>query len=520
MCPDDNELVVLEHTLLASLAAIPQHPLVKFIFVWHHNAGARDRRRRCAQSRRFPRLTAHTPKQILMFSRSPIASVLNRFRLAGAITFYDMAGGRRTYDPDAVRDSVATEVGTWFADEGDLTVDRSGVPEPLCDAITAGNLESALRKVSPDKVPGQLMFTYRVYSRLGRRAAAHLLAIFSGSLRMQTAPADWLEGTIHLVPKTQDRWSSTASAMRPITLLQYAPKLCLRVLVDRMYGVLARRDVLRRTVDSVLLGTDTGGLIAALGAAVTQARGHSNPCSIRLPEPFIWFYMDGMLANRRARVVTAYGVSGSVTLHRGIPQGSIESPLLWAIFYDVVLALVNVKNLALPGGPPLGVMYGRRRVGSHVFAAHAVRNLGVWFTAGSDGKAAVAAPTAELNAVLDLQRRKPITGKTAVYIINSVVPPSMASRCRLAYPSASVMAAWNRTARVLVRSKLKLPMPSPTSLLHYRYLVGLCDFRSHLLADFVTDLLVALNGPARACVSHLTMIAYAQAHLGTPWPPL
>jgi hypothetical protein len=51
-----------------------------------------------------------------------------------------------------------------------------------------------------------------------------------------------------------------------------------------------------------------------------------------------------MLCRRESRVITAYGLSEPFKYGRGLPQGAVESPLIWNLAYDIGLARLKKEN--------------------------------------------------------------------------------------------------------------------------------------------------------------------------------
>ncbi|KAI9188648.1 hypothetical protein H9P43_000069 [Blastocladiella emersonii ATCC 22665] len=144
------------------------------------------------------------------------------------------------------------------------------------------------------------------------------------------------------------RWlKERAANSRIITLLETASKVLMKILLERMHPVLRKHDVLQGARYSAIRGTDTTTPIAILHAAALKARIEDGPLwayfedKSKAFDSFVDFYFDGMLHGRTARVLTAYGLSDEVRIERGFPQGAVESPLLWNLFYDVCLCEVN-----------------------------------------------------------------------------------------------------------------------------------------------------------------------------------
>jgi Reverse transcriptase (RNA-dependent DNA polymerase) len=51
-----------------------------------------------------------------------------------------------------------------------------------------------------------------------------------------------------------------------------------------------------------------------------------------------------MLRRRESQVITAYGLSQPFKYGRGVPQGGVESPLIWNLAYDISLARLKKEN--------------------------------------------------------------------------------------------------------------------------------------------------------------------------------
>jgi len=65
--------------------------------------------------------------------------------------------------------------------------------------------------------------------------------------------------------------------------------------------------------------------------------------------------------DRKARAITAYGLTDSIPLYSGIEQGETFSPLLWKIYYDPILCYINTKHkskfLKIKSNSPLDLIF-------------------------------------------------------------------------------------------------------------------------------------------------------------------
>src|SRR6185436_19798927 len=65
---------------------------------------------------------------------------------------------------------------------------------------------------------------------------------------------------------------------------------------------------------------------------------------IKIPTQIITI-LNSILANRSNRVITFYGLTDPYIVHDGIDQGDTISPLLWKIYYDLLLDAVKRSDL-------------------------------------------------------------------------------------------------------------------------------------------------------------------------------
>ena len=54
-------------------------------------------------------------------------------------------------------------------------------------------------------------------------------------------------------------------------------------------------------------------------------------------------FITNLHQNRKACIITAYGLTEPINLLSGIEQGETYSPLLWKIYYDPILSYINNK---------------------------------------------------------------------------------------------------------------------------------------------------------------------------------
>ena len=322
-------------------------------------------------------------KDFLDMLPSVINRVMERRRPDSTIAYHlQQADGSEhekiVRDPGAVRKGIWEEVRRWFDQQEypdlDARWEQAFAPlegfgvdiwSNLMVAMIDTEFDEAFRHVGLDKAPGKSGLTHRLLRESGDNCRQALLELFNACLAQRRVPDAWKQGIISLIPKTATGYCGSANGMRPITLLECAGKLFMKVLVTRMNQVLTSHSILRGACHSVLPGTSTTLPISTLTAAMSQSRARRTELwayfedkskafdtvphhilrralqRLHLPPAFVSLYCDSMLADRSACVRTDYGLTDPITMYRGVPQGAVESPLMWNVLYDVLLCKVN-----------------------------------------------------------------------------------------------------------------------------------------------------------------------------------
>jgi hypothetical protein len=366
----------------------------------------------------------------IMYATNPkyiINKALSRARNTGTIDHVMTPGWQAdehqvTREPETVKREIARQVGKWFASEG--PIDPNSIPPhwrtafnpvthlngsewgDLLQATTEQELTETFAKCAKDKAPGETGHPLKVYEQIHKATPKELLSLVNLILERGEFPTDWSKAIVYLIPKTTNGYTGWAEGTRPISLLETMSKLIMKIIIERMTKVMIKYEVLRCAKFSGLPGTSTTVPITVLHAAVAQAKYEQQPLwvyfedkskafdtvphsllelafrRIRLPEKFIRFYMDKILKGRSAKVITAYGLSDPIEVLRGIPQGGVESPLVWNIYYDAGLCHIDKEfrsgTIATPT-PITGITikaYAGRHRNVDGSAAPPIRDLG------------------------------------------------------------------------------------------------------------------------------------------------
>src|SRR5271169_6224735 len=234
-------------------------------------------------------------------------------------------------------------------------------------AVEEEELDEALRVSATGKAGGPSGIVNEMLKRLGPLGRDTLRALCTEVITSSHLPGEWRKGILYPIPKTAT-WEGDLEAVRPITLLEHAWKLCERIMVGRMCRVLSEKQVLQANNNSVLCGTSVGGPLHIINAVMEDARENRKPLwmvfqdirrafdsvewvvlersmhQLRFPEAYVALFRDAC-AGRTCQVVTPFGLCDSFEVECGLGQGAVEAPLYWRVVYDPLLFLVDDLDL-------------------------------------------------------------------------------------------------------------------------------------------------------------------------------
>jgi hypothetical protein len=232
----------------------------------------------------------------------------------------------------------------------------------LC--FTTEEVEKELRTLSQNKAAGADQIPNKVYALLATFIASPLRDIFQNSIAQRSFPMDWKKGIVVPIPKTQP---PLLNKLRTITLLPYPSKILEKLVLrktrpffDSLSGNCQhafRKDVSTTTalihiVDTATLHFDDASKVghAILSLDFTKAFDmvdHHiilNKAKGCLPEAFrTW--LRSYLSGRTFRVKVQGQMSKSHPIAKGVPQGSVLGPVLFATLVgDLSLSMTEDAN--------------------------------------------------------------------------------------------------------------------------------------------------------------------------------
>ncbi|PKB95602.1 hypothetical protein RhiirA5_436408 [Rhizophagus irregularis] len=114
----------------------------------------------------------------------------------------------------------------------------------LCEDVHINELNDVLKQVKNDKAAGASGIPYDFWKKSGDLTKNLLLMIINGVLNEENWPEDWKKGIIYPIKKTID-WNRDLSLTRPITLIETARKLAIKIFTNRLSTILAKNNILK-----------------------------------------------------------------------------------------------------------------------------------------------------------------------------------------------------------------------------------------------------------------------------------
>lgn len=226
-------------------------------------------------------------------------------------------------------------------------------PTPLNSDITTNEVSAAIYRTrntaaGPDNIPNILFKHYP------NKAVEFLATLYTASFRLGALPPRWKHAHILLFPKP-GKDLTNVNNYRPISLTLTICKLLERILNRRLQLHIDDAELIPNTqagfrphiniVDQLLkiltpieLAREQGQTAAIVALDLQRAFDtvwhdglRYKLTDMRLPPQIIRWISD-FLTNRTAQVKINHELSEHLTINRGVPQGTVLSPLLYNLF--------------------------------------------------------------------------------------------------------------------------------------------------------------------------------------------
>jgi hypothetical protein len=254
----------------------------------------------------------------------------------------------------------------WKNSYSPLSSVNSSIYNGLMDQVTDDEFNTALNSLPSGKAAGLSGIPYEMLKHLPTNAKAHLKDLVSLCFETSHIPSAWKDATVYPIPKPHE-WHSYLNNTRPITLLDTARKLTTRIMYNRLAPILAEHKVLKGNNYAGLPGCSCDPPIFTFETILNDAKTNNKPLFVfqqdiskafdsidvnmlrlamqrlKIPNTFINLTLD-LFTNRSNTIITAFGHTQPYKVQVGIDQGEVISPLLWVIYIDPLLTVLNQEN--------------------------------------------------------------------------------------------------------------------------------------------------------------------------------
>jgi hypothetical protein len=211
--------------------------------------------------------------------------------------------------------------------------------------------------------PGISGITYTLIQAAGVKAHEIFRTFAEICIKSGSIPEKWKISQIYPIPK-EGEWHYNLSNVRPIALLETFRKCTTKILTRRLARIFCQNNILRGPNFAGLPGNSTEEPVHIINMLMEDAKENSKELwlvlqdmkkafdsvsltalkaameRIKLPEITIKIILN-LFQGRQSRIITHWGHTEAFVINDGIEQGEVLSPLVWRIFYDLLLERIQ-----------------------------------------------------------------------------------------------------------------------------------------------------------------------------------
>ncbi|GBC30343.2 RNA-directed DNA polymerase from mobile element jockey-like [Rhizophagus irregularis DAOM 181602=DAOM 197198] len=262
--------------------------------------------------------------------------------------------------------SITSFPARWQQAYTPLTNVSASLYDPVLAPISLQEWSTVISSMPNNKASGPSKISYEMIKHLSGEALDFSLLLANTCLSRGDIPADWCEAVIYPIPKPHD-FDAQLKNTRPITLLETVRKCVVKVVTNRLSNILADNKILQGGNFAGLPGGSTDVPIKMLDAIIHQHKHDSTDDQelwivsqdiskafdsmdlnmlklaldrLHIPALLVRFILN-LFTRRNNKIITCHGDTAAYRVRVGIDQGEIISPLLWVIYLDPLLTVLN-----------------------------------------------------------------------------------------------------------------------------------------------------------------------------------
>ena len=472
--------------------------------------------------------------------------------------------------------------------------------DKLLDPITTEETLDTINNLPSGKAPGGNGITYDIIKLLFSKNEINLAALtqlLNYSIKTGLFPRNGSKGIITLLPKIHS-WSGQLAKTRPITLLDSHRKIFEAILNKRMSTIIYGNNMLKGVNFGFSPGVGTTESIAMIKHIIdiSNIRGSTLHAAIldvqaaydTVPHSAVYESLKKMKApielinllsnldsNRSLQIDTPFGLTKPFHPILGLAQGSILSPLLWNIFYNPLLCLLQKKTVGIKvlesritaiayaddihpvastnadlqlqlniihdfllvhgmsmnvakthilsneaqssENYPADLSMGTTQITSYKGRSEISRILGVYISMDGSSKETIKQAIETLDSQITRLNIKFMPSRVAINIINSVILPKLAFRLQVANIPITTLRKIDAKLRKLTKKKCSLPLNTPNDFLYDKsYGFSLNSIESILPSQLISNTMAMLRSHGNIGSFLHEVERFYQAQLKTP----
>ncbi|CAB4422049.1 unnamed protein product [Rhizophagus irregularis] len=267
-------------------------------------------------------------------------------------------------------DSLSALPPRWKKRYAPLEQFQESLYDPVMAHISIPELREVISLSPTHKAPGPSSIPYEWFRVLPDAALEFLCELMNRCLDSSDIPEDWRLASIAPIPKPHE-FDALLKNTRPITLLETARKLLVKIVNNRLSNILATHRVLQGNNFAGLPGSSVNTPINVLDGIIKSHRLSRSSQELwilsqdiskafdsidlrmlrlafnrlRFPDNLSDFIIS-LFTNRKNRIFTPYGPTSFYNVLIGIDQGEVISPLLWTIYFDPLLTELSESAIS------------------------------------------------------------------------------------------------------------------------------------------------------------------------------
>ncbi|CAB4406050.1 unnamed protein product [Rhizophagus irregularis] len=267
-------------------------------------------------------------------------------------------------------DSVSSLPERWRNRYSPLEQFQESLYDPVMVHVTIPELRDVISATPAHKAPGPSAIPYEWFKLLSESSLQFLCDLMNRCLDSSDIPEDWRCASVAPIPKPHE-FDALLKNTRPITLLETARKLLVKIVNNRLSRILSEHRVLQGNNFAGLPGSSVNTPINVLDGIIKSHRLSQSSQELwilsqdiskafdsidlrmlklafnRLQFPSnLSNFIISLFTNRKNSIFTPYGPTSPYSVLIGIDQGEVISPLLWTIYFDPLLTELSASAVS------------------------------------------------------------------------------------------------------------------------------------------------------------------------------